>query len=82
MTVTVYTKPACVQCRATYKALDDQGVPYRTVNLPEFPELAEAFREAGHMQAPVVVVERHGDTETWAGFRPDLIAGLVGEARG
>ena len=28
MTVTVYTKPACVQCNATYKALDKQGVAY------------------------------------------------------
>ena len=24
-TVTVYTKPACVQCNATYKALDKAG---------------------------------------------------------
>ena len=26
MSITVYTKPACVQCTATYKALDKQGV--------------------------------------------------------
>ena len=26
MTITVYTKPACVQCNATYKALDKQGL--------------------------------------------------------
>ena len=26
MTITVYTKPACVQCNATYKALDKQGI--------------------------------------------------------
>ncbi|MCH9669770.1 MAG: glutaredoxin, partial [Actinomycetia bacterium] len=30
-TVTVYTKPACVQCNATYKALDTQGVNYAKV---------------------------------------------------
>ena len=28
MTITVYTKPACVQCNATYKALDKQGIAY------------------------------------------------------
>ena len=28
MTITVYTKPACVQCTATYKALDKQGIAY------------------------------------------------------
>ncbi|MBU3687408.1 MAG: NrdH-redoxin, partial [Mycobacterium sp.] len=31
MTITVYTKPACVQCNATYKALDKQGLPYEVV---------------------------------------------------
>jgi glutaredoxin-like protein NrdH len=28
MTITVYTKPACVQCNATYKAMDKQGITY------------------------------------------------------
>ena len=28
MTVTVYSKPACVQCTATYRALDAQGIQY------------------------------------------------------
>ena len=26
MTVTVYTKPSCVQCNATYRALDSKGI--------------------------------------------------------
>jgi len=33
MTVTVYTKPACVQCNATYKALDKQGIAYEKVDI-------------------------------------------------
>ena len=33
MTVTVYSKPACVQCNATYKALDKQGIAYETVDI-------------------------------------------------
>ena len=28
MTITVYTKPACVQCNMTYKALDKVGIGY------------------------------------------------------
>jgi len=28
MAVTVYTKPACVQCVATKRALDKEGIPY------------------------------------------------------
>ena len=31
--ITVYTKPACVQCNATYKALDKQGIAYETVDI-------------------------------------------------
>ena len=33
MAVTVYTKPACVQCTATKKALDRAGVDYETVDI-------------------------------------------------
>ena len=33
MSVTVYTKPACVQCNATYKALDKQGIAYEKVDI-------------------------------------------------
>ncbi|MGO7690447.1 glutaredoxin family protein, partial [Rhizobium ruizarguesonis] len=28
MTITVYSKPACVKCTATYRALDRLGVDY------------------------------------------------------
>ena len=34
MTVTVYSKPACVQCTATYRALDRIGVPAAEVRKP------------------------------------------------
>jgi len=27
--ITVYTKPACVQCNATFKALDKAGIDYQ-----------------------------------------------------
>ena len=38
MTITVYTKPACVQCNATYKALDKVGVDYEVVDISENDE--------------------------------------------
>ena len=31
--LTVYTKPGCVQCTATYRALDEKGIPYDVVDL-------------------------------------------------
>lgn len=69
MTVTVYTKPACVQCNATYRALDKNGIEYKKVDISQDPQALEQIRELGFMQAPVVITE----TDSWAGFRPDKI---------
>lgn len=70
MPVTVYSKPACVQCTATCKELERQGIPYTVVNLLDDAEAYERVAGLGYRQAPVVMV---GD-EHWSGFRPDLIA--------
>lgn len=66
----VYSKPSCVQCTATYRALDGKGIPYRVVDLSESPEALECVKELGYSSAPVVVVD---DEDHWAGFRPDHI---------
>ncbi|UWM74881.1 glutaredoxin-like protein NrdH [Rhizobium sp. WSM4643] len=72
MTITVYSKPACVQCIATYRALDRLGVDYDIVDISEDAEALDRVRSLGYMQAPVVIAgEQH-----WAGFRPDMISAL------
>ncbi|WP_422335347.1 glutaredoxin family protein [Rhodococcus sp. (in: high G+C Gram-positive bacteria)] len=38
MTVTVYTKPGCDQCKATYVKFDKAGIEYTVVDLTENPE--------------------------------------------
>ncbi len=73
MTITVYTKPACVQCNATYRALDKAGVDYEVVDISENPEARDFVMALGYLQAPVVVA---GD-DHWSGFRPDRIKALV-----
>ena len=70
MTVTVYTKPSCVQCNATYRALDAKGIDYEVCDLTEDPVALERMKSLGYMQAPVVVVD---DQDHWSGFRPDKI---------
>ena len=75
-TVTVYTKPNCVQCSATYRALDKAGVAYQVVDLTSSDELLTwVTQELGYQQAPVVVVNGDEDNH-WSGFRPDLIKGI------
>lgn len=66
----VYSKPSCVQCTATYRALDAKGIPYRVVDLSQDDAALEYVKDLGYSQAPVVVVD---DEDHWAGFRPDHI---------
>ena len=74
MAVTVYTKPSCVQCTATYRALDSKGIEYKVLDLSEDEAALETVKGLGYLQAPVVVTE----DEHWSGFRPDKIAALAG----
>ncbi|MFF2832296.1 glutaredoxin-like protein NrdH [Cellulosimicrobium cellulans] len=71
--VTVYSKPACVQCDATYRALDMKGIEYTVVDISTDDDALERVRALGFLQAPVVVAGE----ESWAGFRPDRITALA-----
>ena len=73
MTVTVYTKPSCVQCTATYRALDSKGVEYEVVDISEDAAALETVKGLGYLQAPVVIT----DEDHWSGFRPDKIDELA-----
>lgn len=72
-TITVYTKPACVQCNATYRALDKAGVAYEVVDITIDDEARDFVMSLGHLQAPVIVAGE----QNWAGFRPDRIRSLA-----
>lgn len=72
-TITVYSKPACVQCNATYRALDKAGLRYEVVDITEDATAREYVMGLGHLQAPVVVA---GGTN-WSGYRPDQIKALI-----
>ncbi|WP_342318340.1 glutaredoxin-like protein NrdH [Corynebacterium mayonis] len=76
MSITVYTKPACVQCVATKKALDKAGLEYTLVDISEDSDARDYVMALGYLQAPVVEV----DGEHWSGFRPDRIRGLQAAA--
>lgn len=76
MTITVFSKPACVQCDATYRALDKHGLDYTIVDISTDAEALESVKSLGYQQAPVVFAG--GDH--WSGFRPDRIKALVASA--
>ncbi|WP_072713675.1 glutaredoxin-like protein NrdH [Rhodococcus rhodnii] len=72
--VTVCTKPGCVQCAATYRALERLGIGYDVVDILADDAARELAANLGHRQAPVVVA---AGGEHWSGFRPDRIAALA-----
>jgi glutaredoxin-like protein NrdH len=71
--ITVYTKPACVQCNATFKALDRHGLAYGTVDITVDDEARDYVMALGYTQAPVVIA----GGEHFSGFRPDRIKALA-----
>lgn len=80
--VTVISKPNCMQCAMTKRALTAQGTLYLDLDLTRDDDLMEWVLAHDFQQAPIVVV---GDMETddfisWTGFQPDEIAKLAGEA--
>lgn len=71
--VTVYSKPSCVQCNATYRALESAGIAYSAVDVSTNDDALAYIKSLGYAQAPVVVA----GAEHWSGFRPDKIADIV-----
>ena len=73
MAVTVYTKPSCVQCTATYRALNAKGIEFEIFDVSVDEKALDTVKELGYLQVPVVVA----DDEHWSGFRPDKIDELA-----
>lgn len=76
MAITVYSKPSCVQCNATYRALDKQGLEYEIFDVSVDDKALATVKDLGYLQAPVVITE----DDHWSGFRPDKIQGLAKKA--
>jgi len=70
----VYSKPLCVQCDATKRALNKAGVAYDVVDITEDAEALATVKSLGYVQAPVVITSE----DHWSGFRPDKIKALAG----
>ena len=73
MSIKLFTKPACMQCNATKKALDRAGLDYEVVDISLDPAAREYVLSLGYMQAPIV----EGDGHHWSGFRPERISSLA-----
>lgn len=81
--ITLYTKPACVQCTATKRLLDQRGLEYTTVDVTEVPDALTFVKGLGYQAAPVVyttqpILDDTADiVEHWSGFNADKIKAIV-----
>jgi glutaredoxin len=74
MVISVYSKPNCQQCTATYRKLKALGLPFNSIDVTEDADALAVIHALGYQQAPVVVVREGEDIkEHWSGFRPDLL---------
>ena len=72
MSIVIYSKPDCIQCNATYRVLNKQGIGYQVVDLTQDDQVLRQVSAMGYQQVPVIVA--HDDH--WSGFRPDKISAL------
>ena len=70
---TVYTKPACVQCDATKRLMDNLGIYYETIDITKDEAAYTKIVGMGYQSVPVVITN-HG---SWAGFQPDKISTIA-----
>ena len=75
MKVTLYTKSNCPQCTMSKKFMAREGIEFEEVDLESSPELLQGFKDAGLLQAPIVVLGNDG--RRWSGFQPDLLRELI-----
>lgn len=74
MIVTVYhIGPNCVQCNQTKRVMTQLGIAFDEVDLRQHSDIADKFKDEGHLAAPIVVA----DGQTWSGFRLERIRDLA-----
>ena len=71
--VIVYSKPDCVQCNATYRALTKKGVEYDVVDVTDDEGALAHIIALGYQQVPVVETP----TDHWSGYQPERLWALA-----
>ena len=77
--LTVYSKPSCMQCEMTKMWLNQNKIPFETVDTGAIPEALELLRHYGWQTLPVVAIddEISDNSKTWSGFQIDKLEALL-----
>lgn len=75
---TVYTRPGCMKCHATIRALQKIGISVTVEQLEDNPKAIETMQTNGWQTLPLVeVVASDGEIFRWADMRKDDIDALA-----
>lgn len=69
-TLTVYSKPRCQPCTATYRWLDQRGIAHDKIDTTQDENILLALKDQGFLESPVVFIEKDGVADNWSGFNP------------
>lgn len=72
--ITVYSKPHCTDCNATYTSLDKRKIPYAVIDVSQDAAALKTITDLGYLQVPVCMTS---DGDHWSGYRPDKILALA-----
>ena len=78
--VTLYSKPACVQCVGTERYLKNLDIPYEKIDISQDEAAYNLVAGLGYQQVPVVVVPDTYEImggEHWSGLQPDNLKRLA-----
>ncbi|BCA86374.1 hypothetical protein EsVE80_18970 [Enterococcus saigonensis] len=73
MTITLFSKNNCMQCKMTKRFLTENHVSFNEINIDEEPNALNFLKEQGFKSVPVTTA---GET-TIIGFRPDQLRSLA-----
>lgn len=74
--VTVYTRDDCQACKMTKIYLLKNGVPFLENDITRSGFLADALKEQGYRELPVVEWSVDGEIGSWSGFKSEEIEAL------
>jgi glutaredoxin-like protein NrdH len=74
MSITIFSKPGCIQCTQTTKKFDAAGLEYQVKDISKSAEWEQEARSfEGFRSFPVVFA---GEI-SWGGYNPDKIAEVI-----
>lgn len=73
---TVYSRPGCMKCRATYRKIQAMGIPVAMKPLDDHPDRIDLMHSQGWMELPLVEVIVDGEEFTWAGMSQENLDAL------